>query len=121
MRHETVLKIIIGFFAIMLIVLATFVYGNVQRSKQKSQNNPSTNTEQAQQNNQSTPKNDTANPTPATPPAVVPTSPAQTSSTNIPATGANDAVLPSTILGVLGYIIYHERKLIRSKSKREPI
>lgn len=131
MRHETLLKVIIITFAIVLIILATFVYGNIQRSNQKKSTSDNQNTVQTQtnsetskensstsdkptdQNNQSTqntkPSTPTAAPTPA---ASVPSTGATRS---IPATGASDAVVPMTILSVLGYLY------IKSKNNKQEI
>lgn len=116
MRNETLLKVIIAVFAIVLIVLATFVYGNVQRSKQKSSSSnnqasvqpPANSPDKSQSNNQQQ-----ASPKPTTPPATTPTpapsapvAPTQPATSNIPATGASDAVIPMTILSVLAYLYF---------------
>lgn len=130
MRNETLLKVIIAVFAIILIVLATFVYGNVQRSKQKNSSNnnqasvqpPATSPDKPQQNTQ---PQSNAKPTP--PPVTAPTPPvsppvvaAKPSSAQMPVTGASDAVIPMTILSVLGYLYYkgfaRNRNQIISKS-----
>jgi len=133
MRNETLLKVIIAVFAIILIVLATFVYGNIQRSnqnKQKSTNNSNQTsvktldtTGQDKPNQSSQPgqsgKSPTTTPTPAPSPASKP-APVVTSppaKANMPTTGAGDAVIPMTILSVLAYIVLKKRDLIVSKSQ----
>ncbi len=122
MRHETLLKVIIAFFGITLIVLATFVYGNVQRSKQKNQ---TAQTNQNQTNNQAVNTNGSTasdapktNPAPASPTTPAPVAPTQPKTTNIPTTGADNPVLPMTILSVLGYLAYKSRLAVRPKSQR---
>lgn len=129
MRHETLLKVIIITFAIILIILATFVYGNIQRSNQKKSSSNNQNTVQTQTNsepaNDNTATNDkpaeenkssdqpaqqpSTNPTPT--PAPAPQPPAQNST--IPATGAGDGVIPMTILSVLGYMY------VKSKNSKQ--
>ncbi|MBA3679174.1 hypothetical protein H0W80_03225 [Candidatus Saccharibacteria bacterium] len=130
MRNETLLKVIIAVFAIILIVLATFVYGNIQRSnqnKQKSTNNsnqtsvktPDTIAQNQPNQSSQSGKSPTPTPTPAPSPAskpapVVASPPAKA---NMPTTGAGDAVIPMTILSVLAYIVLKKRDLIVSKSQ----
>lgn len=124
MRHETLLKIIIGVFAIMLIVLATFVYGNVQRSKQKANNTntqstPSPNQTAVDNDKPATPSNNTTPPVtaPSTQPTTPPVATATPQSTNIPATGASDAVLPMTVLAILSFALYNRKQVVYSKSQ----
>lgn len=122
MRHETLLKVIIAFFGITLIVLATFVYGNVQRSKQKTQ---TAQTNQNQTNNQAVNTNGSAasdapktSQSPATSAAPAPVTPTQPKTANIPTTGADSPVLPMTILSILVYLAYKSRVVVRAKSQR---
>jgi cytoskeletal protein RodZ len=129
MRNETLLKVIIAVFVIILIILGTFAYGNYARNKQSSQN---------KQNNQPTVNKPTETPAPApatsnntqhqpaaapasTPAASTPSTPAtQPPKAQIPATGAEGAVIPATILAVISYILVKSRrdKLVLSKSVR---
>lgn len=116
-RHETLLKVIIIAFAIILIILATFVYGNIQRSNQKKSNSNNQNTVQTQTSSEQTKEGTATNDKPAedknkssnqpsTAPAPTPTPTPQSPSQNstMPATGASDGVIPMTILSVLSYM-----------------
>lgn len=130
MRNETLLKVIIAVFAIVLIVLATFVYGNVQRSKQKTSTggnnqasvstpNSATTTlpDQSVQPNQAPPAaSKPAAPAPASA-ATPPVAPTPTKTAAMPSTGAEGAVIPMTVLAVLGYILVTNRWVVRSKSQ----
>ncbi len=121
MRHDTLLKVIIAVFGIILIVLATFVYGNVQRSKQKAQNNQPNNTTQTQEVSQTPTKNDNqanTNQAPAAQSAKTPVAPTKPASTSIPNTGASGlAAIPMTIIAVLGYVLRGQHSITRSKSQ----
>lgn len=123
MRNETLLKIIIGVFAIILIILGTFAYGNYVRSKQSNQN---------QANNQPTVNKPTETPAPApapsnnnqlpatkptTPPAT-PVVPSPTPPAHTPATGAADtAVLGATVLAVGIYLVRKSKQPTMSVSR----
>lgn len=121
MRQDTLLRIIIAVFAIILIVLATFVYGNVARNKQKANttntaavDDTQTTTSTDQASNQ-TSSQSTNTPTASTPSNQVssnttPTSGSSSQTTTIPQTGPNGAVIPMTILSVLGYMYIKSRK-----------
>lgn len=132
MRHETLLKIIIIVFAVTLIILATFVYGNIQRSNQKKSSSNDQNTVQTQTNSetvkdsnvpddkQATNNSSNNQATQSTAPAQTPAPSSTTPSTgaktaNIPATGASNAVIPMTILSVLGYLY------IKSRSEKKAL
>lgn len=128
MRNETLLKIIIAAFAIILIILATFVYGNIQRSKQKTKTtsnqntvqSPQSSTQQNTDNKNTEQNNSTSNPSSTTQPtqnqqsnSVSPSTTAPSSTqqnSSIPSTGANDAVIPMTIVSTLGYVYIKNRK-----------
>ena len=105
MSHESLLKGLIAFFTIIFIVLATFVYGNIERSKQKT----------ASSTNQATvlPPAETTktNPTPTT----TAVAPSVTTPKTTPTTGAGDNVLPMTILSVLGYMLFRYRKKLTTQ------
>lgn len=127
MRHETLLKIIIAVFAIILVILGTFAYGNFVRNKQA--NNQQTSDKQASTNKPTetpaaapTPAKDQPHQPAATPsPTTPPVSANQTPPARTPATGgAQDAVLPATILAVMGYILLKNKNLqaVVSKSSR---
>jgi cytoskeletal protein RodZ len=138
-KNETLLKIVIGVFAIILIVLGTFAYGNMQRQKQKDQakNNSaqvSSNTPTAQ-NAPAQPQNQPSSPAapakPATPPATAakPTPPATVTPSQpaghptIPSTGAETiVVIPATLLALLSYLYVKARRsnqyIAISKSQR---
>jgi cytoskeletal protein RodZ len=127
MRNETLLKVIIAVFVVILIILGTFAYGNYARNKQAAQN---------KQNNQPTVDKPTQTPAPAPTPAPANSSSHQPASTpaptasvtasqpskaHTPATGgAQDAVIPATILAVAGYLLVKSRreKLAVSRSDR---
>ncbi len=129
MRHETLLKVIIITFAIILIILATFVYGNIQRSNQKKSSSNNQNTVQTQTNsepaNDNTATNDkpaeenkssnqpTQQPSTNPTPTPAPTSQPPVQNSTIPATGAGDGVIPMTILSVLGYMY------VKSKNSKQ--
>ena len=130
MRNETLLKIIIGVFAIILIILGTFAYGNYVRSKQSSQNqannqptvNKPTETPApapapaANNNNSQSNTPPPANNQPAKPVTTQPATPAQT-----PATGAaGNAALGATVIAVGIYIVRRTKpsSLAFSRSKR---
>jgi len=127
MRHETLLRVIIATFAIILIVLATFVYGNVQRSKQKASTptnqatveNPSTSstTQDQPTSNQSQPSTTKQDEPTASQPAQTQATPSTGNTnttqptTSIPATGGGAGVVPMTILSVLTYLYIKSRKV----------
>lgn len=129
MRNETLLKIIIGVFAIILIILGTFAYGNYVRSKQSSQN---------QANNQPTVNKPTETPSPAPAPSnttqqpansptnsaaqpVKPVTPTPATPAHTPATGAaGDAVVGATVIVVGVYLLRKSKQtpLVVSRSRR---
>jgi len=127
MRNETLLKIIIAVFAIILIILGTFAYGNYVRSKKSSQNQ--TNTQPTVNKPSETPApapapspNNTAqlpasnSATPTRPVTPTPTPPAHT-----PATGAaGDAVIGATVIAVGVYLLRKSKQptLAVSRSRR---
>jgi|GEM_PF-1899503 len=107
MKNEKILKTIIIIFAGILIVLSTFVYGNIQRAKQKTANDNKAVVVPAQTET-STKLPDVENkpksPNQATPTVAVVPSASQPTGIKTPATGASDAVIPLTIISVLAYI-----------------
>ncbi len=126
MQNDRILKTIIILFAGVLVILSTFVYGNIQRSKQKTASNSNNAVVVPPSNDSSTklPNSDNkpASLPPATTPAAVPVAPStQPNAAKTPATGASDAVLPMTIISVLGYIYFSRAKrssqLALSKSR----
>ncbi len=127
MRHETLLKIIIATFAIILIILGTFVYGNIQRSKQTNKGGSNQATVQSPKENENTNNSNSDTPTSNTPtnqsssnasqnsapqsnPVAPTNTPAPNTTTNIPTTGANEAVIPMTVLSTLAYLTFRSRK-----------
>ncbi len=126
MRNDRILKTIIILFAAVLIILSTFVYGNIQRAKQKTASNtnktvivPPSNDSSAKLPNSDDKPQELP---PATSPATVAVVPStQSGAAKIPATGASDAVFPMTIISVLAYIYFFRAKrpshLAPSKSR----
>lgn len=133
MRNETLLKVIIGVFAIILIILGTFVYGNFVRNKQTAQNNQANKNEAAVEKPNTVPEAAPA-PAPAAPattpaqPATTPAAPATTPvattahpKAEMPSTGgAQDGIIGATILAIAGYLFIKSRKshVAISKSQR---
>lgn len=121
MRNDRILKTIIILFAAVLVILSTFVYGNIQRAKQKTASNsnkavvvPSSNDSSAKlPNSENKPTSLPPATTPATT-AVVPTT--QPNAAKTPATGSSDAVLPMTIISGLGYIYITKSKKTRQQA-----
>lgn len=123
MRNETLLKVIIGVFAIILIILGTFVYGNFVRNKQTTQNNQANKNEAAVEKPNTVPEPAPA-PTPATTPAAPATTPVATTThpkAEMPSTGgAQDGIIGATILAIAVYLFVKSRKhhIAISKSQR---
>lgn len=125
MRKPTLVKLLVGVFLVVLLVGATFWYGNAQRAKQLKQRSDGQQAQSStQQNPQSLPNIEPANPagpmannqptaTPPTPTPAAPAQPVQSTqppAANMPSTGGEGSVIPLTILVTLGYIYLKSRR-----------
>ena len=127
MHRPTLVKLAVGVVLILLVVIATFWYGNAQRNAQTKQNT----SPQPAQNSQQLPNTDQApkssndsdqktEPAPSTAPAQPATpTPAQSQpvapvansgpSATMPSTGGELSIVPLTILATLAYMYVRSR------------
>lgn len=145
MNRSGGLKLVIVIGVIVIVVVATFIYGNIQRNKQKpagpanlptientdqaksaeqnksdqAANNKPTESkpQQSSQNNQAAPAPSSGEPAPG---PINQSKPAQAQipTAHTPATGAADMLIPALVLGLLsgGYIITKRQRRLHIES-----
>ncbi len=128
MHKPTLIKLAAGIILIVLVVIATFWYGNAQRATQLKKRSSEQPTQQqnvqlpsadvpsvAPQNagDAATNKNGTSSPAPAPQPnhpATPPAQPAAEPAASMPSTGGEASIIPLTILATLSYMYFRSRK-----------
>lgn len=124
MNKSNIAKVFIAVLLIAVVAVATYNYGETQRKKSASLNDPTKSSlptvkDEAKNNAESNPQASSDNQdkqgidTPSAPPVT-----AQIPSQNIPATGPADNLLPSLILGGLAGLYLVSRRRLKAQNSQ---